>query len=155
MTRIPPAALLLTIAGLAPFLAGALISSEFVTATMGNPDFGGYPLIIGQDGRLIMVRYGVIILCFMSGVLWGFATKATGAQATACYTLSVLPALWAFLNPGTTADEALINLIIGFIAVLMLDFAFYRWQLAPIWWMSLRIPVTVVVVICLGLGVWT
>ena len=147
MTRIPPAALLLTIAGLAPFILGALMS-----ANTFEPN--SYIQYIGTDGRLIMLRYGVIILCFMSGVLWGFATKAHGTQATACYVLSTLPALWAFLSPGRQADEALINLMIGFIAVLILDSAFSRWRLAPEWWMPLRIPVTIVVLICLALGVW-
>ncbi len=110
-------------------------------------------LLIGTTlGALILTRYGVIILCFMSGVLWGFATKASGAQATACYVLSVIPALWAFLNPGTRADEALINLMIGFAGVLILDFAFARWGLAPKWWMTLRVPVTGVVISCLAIG---
>lgn len=147
MTRIPPAALLLTIAGLAPFVLGALMSSGMVS-------HGSYSQYFGSDGRLIMLRYGVIILCFMAGVLWGFATKASCAQATACYALSVLPALWAFFSPVRRADEALINLMIGFIAVLILDFAFSRWRLAPEWWMSLRAPVTIVVLICLSVGVW-
>lgn len=147
MTRIPPAALLLSIAGLVPFMLGALMSA-------GLFDPSGYTGYIGTDGRLIMLRYGVIILCFMAGVLWGFATKAQGTQATAAYVLSTLPALWAFLSPGRQADEALINLMIGFVAVLILDYAFSRWQLAPEWWMPLRVPVTIVVLICLGIGVW-
>lgn len=147
MTRIPTAPLLLTAAGLAPFVLGALMSSGIVTPS-------GYLQYFGSDGRLIMLRYGVIILCFMAGVLWGFASKTNGAQATACYVLSILPALWAFLSPGRGADEALINLMIGFVAVLILDFAFSRWRLAPEWWMTLRVPVTIVVLICLGVGVW-
>lgn len=150
MTRIPPAALLLSIAGLAPFILGA----GLVSGVMGDQPMGSYAYVLGTDGRLIMVRYGVIILCFMAGVQWGFATKASGVQASACYVLSVLPALWAFLNPGRTADAALINLMIGFIAVLLIDYAFFRWRLAPEWWMSLRIPITVVVLICLAVGVW-
>lgn len=147
MTRIPPAALLLTIAGLIPFVLGALM-------TLGMFEPSGYTRYLGTDGRLIMLRYGVIILCFMAGVLWGFATKTQGPQATACYVLATLPALWAFLSPGRRADEALINLMIGFVAVLILDYAFSRWRLAPEWWMPLRIPVTIVVLICLGVGVW-
>ncbi len=152
MTRPPLAPLLLTLGGLIPFVMGAVIAAGWLNADMGDPDTGGYPLIGARDGALILTRYGVIILCFMSGVLWGFATKASGAQATACYVLSVIPALWAFLNPGTRADEALINLMIGFAGVLILDFAFARWGLAPKWWMTLRVPVTGVVISCLAIG---
>ena len=146
--RIPLAPLLLTAGGLLPFLWGALLSAGWV-----DPGPGAL-LGLGASGPLLMVRYGVVILCFMAGVLWGFATRTTGARAAACYTLSVLPALWAFLNPGTSADAALINLMIGFAGVLLLDLAFSRWGLTPPWWMSLRLPVSTAVLICLGIGVW-
>ena len=147
--RIPATALLLTVAGLAPFLFGAIMVLELFADRIGQD----LRLNIG-DGRLMMLRYGVIILCFMSGVLWGFATKAAGMQAAMAYVLSVVPALWAFLFPGSSADEALINLMIGFTGVLLLDFAFARWGLAPPWWMTLRVPVTIVVLVCLAIGVW-
>jgi len=147
--RIPAAALLLTIGGLAPFLFGAIMTLELFSDRIGQD----LRLNIG-DGRLMMVRYGTIILCFMSGVLWGFATKAQGMQAAMGYALSVIPALWVFLFPGASADEALINLMMGFAGVLLLDFAFARWALAPPWWVTLRVPVTVVVLICLAIGVW-
>jgi len=147
--RIPATALLLTVAGLAPFLFGSLLVLDLFGDGL-SPDVRR---MVG-DGRLMMMRYGVIILCFMSGVLWGYATKASGMQAAVAYVLSVIPALWVFLFPGGSADEALINLMIGFIGVLLMDFAYHRWELAPAWWMTLRVPVTVVVVACLAVGVW-
>lgn len=151
---IPVSALGLTAAGALPFVAGAVIAFGAFGAAMGQPPETGYPLITATDGILMLTRYGVIILCFMSGVLWGFATRAEGTLAAVCYVLSVLPALWAFLVPGSNADEALFNLIIGFVSVLLLDFAFHRWGLTPHWWMRLRVPVTAVVVGCLALGIW-
>ena len=148
MTRIPAPALLLGIAGLLPFVFAALAKLGLVSATLADP------LITAQDGRLVMARYGVIILCFMSGVLWGYATRATGTQAAAAYALSTVPALGDFLNPGGRADEVLINLGIGFAGVLALDYAFHKWGLTPPWWMALRVPLTAVVLICLAIGVW-
>lgn len=153
MTRIPASALLLTVAGLAPFLFGALLSLGLLDVSAANTE-GGSVFLMPSNGALVQARYGLVILCFMSGVLWGFATKAQGRQATVCYVLSVIPALWAFLNPGARADEALINLMIGFAGVLMLDYAFSRWDLTPPWWMALRVPVTIVVLACLAAGVW-
>lgn len=149
MTRIPPAAFLLGFAGLVPFVWGAMLSLQL---------FGGWtgplPAVLTGDGRMIMIRYGGIILPFMAGVLWGFATKAQGSQAALAYTLSVLPALWWFFMPGTGPSSALINLAIGYLALLMLDYAFARWGLAPAWWMALRIQLTVVVLICLCIGIF-
>ncbi|MGC1495830.1 MAG: DUF3429 domain-containing protein [Sulfitobacter sp.] len=155
MNRPPNSALFLGLAGLLPFIAGALLCLGIFNATMGDVNDGGYPLIIQRDGTLLLVRYGGIILPFMSGVLWGFATKATDSKATAAYTLSVLPALWWFFSPGTNAQSALINLMIGYAGLLLLDYAFQRWKLAPNWWMSLRVPLTGIVLICLAIGVWS
>ena len=149
MARIPAPALLLGIAGLIPFLWAALLVLDLSGGQEAN-----LPQVLSGDGRLIMIRYGGIILPFMSGVLWGFATRATGGQAIAAYALSVLPALWWFFMPGTGPVSALGNLATGFIAVLILDFFYHRWGLAPSWWMTLRIQLTVIVVACLAVGIW-
>jgi hypothetical protein len=85
----------------------------------------------------------------MSGVLWGFATKAQGGQAATGYALSVLPALWAFFMIGGGPVSAGMNLIAGFLALLVLDFAFWTWGLTPRWWIALRVILTGVVVLCL------
>lgn len=151
MTRPPLAPLLLGLAGLIPFIWGTLIWWGYPMPFTGAEN-GTDPLATQFRGRIVLTRYGTIILCFMSGVLWGFATRAKGAQAAAAYTLSVLPALWVFLNPGETVDAVMLNLIIGFLGVLMLDFAFFKWGLTPTWWMPLRVLLTVIVVLCLFLG---
>lgn len=149
MIRIPPAALLLGIAGLVPFVwAAILVADIFPGISSPMPD------VLSGDGRLIMIRYGGIILPFMAGVLWGFATRAAGSLAMAAYALSVIPALWWFLMPGTGVTSALTNLTTGFIGLLFLDYAFHRWELAPAWWMTLRIQLTVVVVACLLIGIF-
>ena len=93
--------------------------------------------------------YGAIILSFMSGVLWGFATKATGQMATASYVLSVIPALWAFFMTGGGPTTAAVNLIVGFLGLLLLDWHFWRLGLAPPWWMHLRGLLTAIVILSL------
>src|SRR6056297_1913969 len=78
MTGIPRAPLLLGLAGLLPFLWGALTlyseGAALLTLDTVGPRF---------TGPFVMLQYGTIILAFMSGVLWGFATKAEGAVAAA------------------------------------------------------------------------
>ena len=100
-------------------------------------------------GSYVQLFYGSVILSFMSGVLWGFATKASGAQAATGYASSVMPALWAFFMTGGGPVSAASNLMFGFLGVLMLDFAFSRWGLTPPWWMALRSLLTAIVVGCL------
>ncbi len=142
--RIPAAPLLLGLAGLIPFLWGAatLISGEL--AGWGIQTLG--PRFIGP---FVLLNYGQIILAFMSGVLWGFATKSDGEQAAINYALSTLPALWVFFTVGAGPTSSGIYLIAGFVALLGLDFTFVRQGLAPDWWMRLRILLTTIVVACL------
>lgn len=151
MFQIPRAPLLLGLAGLLPFFAGAVI----VILTNSEHSLKSDPLIIPRDGLEILRNYGTIILAFMSGVLWGFATKAEGAKATTGYVLSVIPALWAFFMLSGDLDPYMFaSLIFGFIGLLVLDYFFYSEGLAPPWWMRLRILLTSIVVCCLAVGVF-
>ncbi|WP_223421393.1 DUF3429 domain-containing protein [Tateyamaria pelophila] len=148
MIQIPRAPLLLGLAGLIPFVWGAATVLSDDLAALGLQFLG--PRFIGPYVQLF---YGSVILSFMSGVLWGFATKASGAQAATGYVLSVVPALWAFFMTGGGPTSAGMNLMFGFSGLLMLDFAFTRWGLTPPWWMSLRILLTVIVLACFAITV--
>ncbi|SEM29252.1 Protein of unknown function [Roseovarius tolerans] len=146
---IPRAPLILGLAGLLPFLWGAL--------TVLVPDLGLWTAqTLGPRfaGPYVMLFYGAVILSFMSGVLWGFAAWATGTLATTGYALSVIPALWAFFMTGGGPTSAGMNLIFGFAGLLLLDLQFARWGLAPAWWMPLRLLLSAVVIACLAVGVF-
>ena len=149
MKQIPTAPLVLGLAGLIPFLWGA---ATYLSAPLAA--WGAEALGVRFVGPFVQIFYGQIILAFMSGVLWGFATKTTGAQAATGYGLSVIPALWAFFMTGGGPTSAGMNLIFGFLGLLALDFAFSTWGLTPHWWMSLRVLLTTVVVACLAVGVF-
>jgi len=146
MRQIPSTALILGIAGLIPFVWGAATLVAPGLAEWGTRALG--PRFVGP---YVGLAYGTVILSFMSGVLWGFATRAEGQVAATGYALSVLPALWAFLFVGGGPVSAAIYLIAGFVGLLGLDWLFWRQGLAPDWWMALRIPLTVVVVATLAL----
>ena len=142
---IPRSALLLGLAGLLPFLWGAvtLLSPPLAQATTA---------LVGPRfvGPYVGLSYGTVILSFMSGVLWGFATRAEGTVAATGYALSVLPALWAFFMVGGGPTSAAIALIAGFVGLLGLDWLFWNQGLAPAWWMKLRVVLTAGVVLCLA-----
>lgn len=145
MSAIPRSALILGLAGLIPFLWGAL--------TVLRPELGQWgaralgPRFVGPYVQLF---YGTVILSFMSGVLWGFATRAEGARAAIGYGLSTIPALWAFLMVGDGPVTASVNLATGFTGLLLLDYRFRLWGLAPDWWMPLRILLTLLVLVSLA-----
>ena len=146
--KMPTGALILGLSGVLPFAWGAVTLLSEEAFNFGIENFGARFV-----GPLIQLSYGVIILCFMSGVLWGFATKMDEKNGSLGYILSVLPALWAFLSMGRGPISDTISLIVGFLAVLLIDRHFYLLKLTPLWWMNLRIPLTFLVISLLGLGI--
>lgn len=144
--RIPRPALLLGLAGLIPFLWSA--------ATHLSPHLLGWagqwlpPMFLGA---YVGITYGTVILSFMSGVLWGFATRAEGSEAAVAYTLSVIPALWVFFMVTDATANSVIFLAAGFVGLLLLDAMYSAWGLAPRWWLRLRVMLTVVVLACLAI----
>lgn len=143
---IPRPALLLGLAGLLPFIWGVatllLPALHSLTLDLIGPRFAGQAVLIG---------YGLVILAFMSGVLWGFAARGA-EQSWAGYSLSVIPALWAFFMVGGGAVAAIWALIAGFVGLLAIEWEFSRRGLTPRWWMRLRVMLTSGVVLCLVLG---
>jgi hypothetical protein len=139
VNRIPRAPLLLGLAGVLPFAWGALTE---LLPVLG--DWSWAALGPRLTGRTLLLLYGTVILGFMSGVVWGFATRAEGRHAAILYALSTLPALWAVAFGFST-----LLLALGFLALLLLDRHARRAGLAPPWWMRLRVLLTVLVVLCL------
>jgi len=147
MSRIPASALALGLAGLLPFLWGAA-----GILAPGLTDWASGFLPGRFQGAAVMQIYGLVILSFMAGVIWGFATRATGLVAGYFYALSVLPPIWAFFAATGATGPALIALLVGFVALLPIDWTAARAGLAPDWWMRLRLLLTTVVAACLIVG---
>lgn len=150
-TSIPRSALILGLAGVIPFAWGAL--------TLLMPALGQWGTgLLGARfvGAEVLVAYGIVIASFMSGVLWGFSTRATGIQATIGYGVSVLPALWVFFMVGngfgSDPSSDSLNLIFGFLGILVLDGYCWWAKLTPRWWLKLRILLTALVVLCLAVA---
>lgn len=141
---IPRVPLALTMAGVLPFVWGALTTLNPALSALGIEHLGSRFV-----GPFVQLFYGAVILSFMSGVLWGFAARSDYAFG---YVLSVIPALWAFFMTGGGPTAASINLIIGFVAVLALDWHFWSLGQTPPWWFKMRAGVTALVVLCLMPG---
>lgn len=144
--RIPRPALLLGLAGLVPFLwSAATYLSPALSAWAGQVLS---PMFLGA---YVGLTWGTVVLCFLSGALWGFATRAEGRDASVAYTLSVIPALWSFVMVPDASDTSAIFLAAGFAGLLLLDATFTAWGLAPRWWLRLRVMLTVVVLACIAI----
>lgn len=145
---IPKAALILGLAGVLPFAYGALSLMLPAVAPLGAW------LLPDLSPALLLRNYGIVILCFMAGVIWGFAVHSPTQQMMG-YALaaSTIPALVAFFLGFGPAPQALPILIMGFLALLPLDAWAMRAGLAPPWWLRLRGVLSGLVIACLIIGV--
>ena len=125
-TAIPPAPLLLGLAGLIPFWALAIGLLLHGALGVSPPQL---------DAAL--ATYGAIIVSFLGGIRWGLAVPA--ADTGRNYLISVLPSLvaWALLaapEPSRLAGLGLVALLLG-----PIDLGLVRGGLAPAWFGTLRI----------------
>lgn len=136
--QIPRPALWLGYAGLLPFI-GLTLGMWFAPERF--------------DGFLmkVLLSYSAIILTFTGAIHWALAMHANGELARRHMVFSVIPALigWGlcieFLPPGV----ALLGFIVGFVVVYLVDMRAVACNLAPVWYPTLRWPLTLIV--CLTL----
>jgi Protein of unknown function (DUF3429) len=138
---IPRPALLLGWAGVMPFalLAAASILNIHLWSL---------------DPMMALRAYGACILSFMGGVQWGILLQRHEGRAPFWrYLTSVLPALLAVLCLLIPNGPGLIGLMAGFLALLAYDISTVRQGLAPRWYTSLRVQLTLAVVVLLSVAV--
>jgi Protein of unknown function (DUF3429) len=134
---VPRTALMLGVAGLAPFIAGAA---------------GAFALIAGWRHFAVtaVMTYGAVVLSFLGGVHWGAAMRGAPAPNETALVWGVMPALvgWSALFAGPM--WGLPGLIVGFAAAYYVDDRACRRGALPMWYLSLRMALTVAVIASLA-----
>jgi hypothetical protein len=133
----PRAALWLGWAGVAPFLAGVV--GPWLGLTL--PPFTGESLLI----------YGAVILSFLGGIHGGLALRED-EPAVERLVASAVPAVVAWGAALAGGRSGLILLAASFAGLLAYDVVATRRGAAPRWYVALRWPLTVVVILLLMLG---
>ena len=67
------------------------------------------------------MRFGAVILGFMGGCLWGFASSQPGGPAPALLAASIVPAFLAFVSLRETPAASCLWLAFGFVALQAID----------------------------------
>ena len=147
--RLPLTAVALGVLGLVPFFACGLL------AVAGDP-------VVAPRALLALIGYGAVILSFIGGVHWGFALPVVPPQAvlalvppaaTRRLVGGVVPSLvgWGAVLLAVYAwdDLALLVLIAGFIAAIVVEARANRLGLMPPGYIWLRWGLTAGVLICL------
>ena len=127
-------------AGLLPLLAVLVVlAGDFDT------DLRRTALTIGHG-------YAALILSFLGGLWWGLAAASAGRAPAWVWGAAVVPSLVAFfplagMALGLIGVKLALGLTgMGLILALLIDHMLVTRGLAPGWWMSLRMPLS------LGLG---
>ena len=131
--------------GLLPFTYGAALT----LAPEALPTLG---LVEQKGGARILARFGAAILAFMGGCLWGFSSRGR-VQTFLLLGGSAVPAFIAFLALAPEPALSCLWLAFGFAELQGLDFLYARAGVVPEYWLSLRLPLTAVVMAYLLVGV--
>lgn len=156
--RVPRLALVLGYAGLLP-MAGALLLVAYARVRLAAdpyPFFHGPWFLWQQLAAFGSLIYAGLILSFLGGMWWGQASRAFASESI--FAGAVVPSLLAFallllgmLGVAWTGSprRSLIALGAAIVATLPIDQLLVRRGIAPLWWMRLRVPLS------LGLGLGT
>lgn len=140
-SSIPASALALGLAGLIPFVAGAI--------ALWVP----LPLLGPEDGLRLLVVYGAIILSFLGGIRWGTAIGPyDGARQTREFGLSVLGSLAGLAAVFLPPTAGVTLLIAGFLVQALWDVTSAEAGRLPMWFGRLRMLLTAGAVIALIAG---
>lgn len=130
---------LLGFAGLLPQLVAGYVLLE------NNPDWRFTALAMAY-------AYAALIFSFLGGLWWGLAAAAGDRAPKWLWVAAVIPSLvalvsaWPWATGGSWPGPSMVTLGLGLIASLMVDWRVQDRGIAPEWWLSLRVPLS------LGLG---
>jgi hypothetical protein len=136
---VPVLAQWLGYAGLAPFVAGAL-------------ELWLLPGVLVDFIERALLTYAAVILSFMGAVHWGLAMRSHRDVINLQLGLSVIPALLAWVALMLPAVAAYPVFILCFIALYVFDLQAVKAHMVPGWYPTLRLPLTIGVVLSLAVA---
>lgn len=135
MRQLSPAARWLGLSGLLPVIGGVIVAWLETDQQ--------YWLIV----TAITLLYGAIILSFIGGAWWGLSSRRQDAPSWGVLTLAVMPSLyawpsvaWAWIDAAYAGAAWLLSA--GFVLVLPVDRMLQKTNIAPAWWLTLRMPLS-------------
>lgn len=139
-----PVPLALGIGGLIPFVAlSGAMALDMALPLIGNP----------EAARTALLIYAIAILSFLGGVRWGIALGYEDqAKAARDYAIAVIPALVGWAAAGLDEPRDLWMLCIAFVVLGLLDYGLACRTVAPEWYGRLRLALSAVAALALGLA---
>ena len=133
--KVPKSVMLASLLGLIPILVG--LASTFNIGLSEN---------LKDELIRIAIIYSGFILSFMSGCI--FYVSSLERERVALLWLSITPVLLALLAIIIPFMQSFV-LALGFLVVLEIERQLHKARSLPKWWLSLRFPMTSIVVVLL------
>ncbi len=140
MNRVPGVIKIISILGMLPFFLGAVATFKI---SLINSDLNSYLFQFS-------ILYGALILSFLGGCLFGFECMNQFGPTNLRPWMAIIPTIWALLALQITNFSASL-LAMGFLLVYEFDRRAKAAEIVPIWWLSLRLPLTIVVILSLSI----
>lgn len=140
MVKIPKVIKIISYCGIIPFLLGVIGTFKF---SLFHPYLNTFLVETS-------ILYSALILSFLGGCLFGFECLNRSGPNIFRSWIAILPSLWALIGLQIEDFSATI-LIVGFLLVYEVDRRAHVSQIVPDWWLSLRFPLTVTVIISLSI----
>ena len=131
---VPKNILFISLLGLIPLIVGSILSFKIKIFPQKESE-----LLIK-----ISLQYGAFILCFMSGCVFFCCINAR--EKTNYLWLSIIPIGLSVIALNFPLVTGFI-LALGFLYLLEIERKLYKLQLTPVWWVTLRMPMTFFVLI--------
>jgi len=141
---IPLPARFFGIAGLLPFIAGAILCWIRITIPIGPVEI---------TGSFMLLSYGAVILSFLGGIRWGVAMQhgsMIGSWATVAW--AMMPSLIAWFAIMFNSTIGLLMLMLGLAMQYAVDYRSTKARITPPWFLTLRTVLTIgaIASICIG-----
>ena len=140
MGKIPKTVKIIVTLGLIPFFVGAVTTFKLP--------------IIDLDIEVFLINfsllYASLILSFLGGCLFGFEALNGPAPNKLRLWLAIIPSMWSLIATQIPNFSASF-LAVGFLIVYEFDRKFHSAGIVPSWWLSLRLPLTVLVIASLSI----
>ena len=136
MSQIPKTIKIIATLGLLPFFLGAIATFKVS--------------ILDFDTKVLLIKlstlYAGLILSFLGGCLFGFESVFGKTPNKMRLWLSIIPSIWSLIALQIPHFSASI-LALGFLVVYEFDRKSSLAGTVPGWWLSLRLPLTAIVIL--------
>lgn len=140
MTSIPGTIKIIATLGLMPFFLGVLVTFKFP--------------IVELDMAVFLINfsllYASLILSFLGGCLFGFESLNEPNPNKFRLWLAITPSIWSLIALQIP-DFSASFLAVGFLIVYEFDRKSHSAGIVPSWWLSLRLPLTALVIASLSI----